>query len=69
MAQYAGYYYTDIKYLKGDVMKSSTAAKAAPSHKDIMHGAAIIDEKGKETPITEEMIQKALKKILQATKS
>lgn len=50
-------------------MKSSTAAKAAPSHKDIMHGAAIIDEKGKETPITEEMIQKALKKILQATKS
>ena len=50
-------------------MKSSTTTKAAQANKDTMHGAAIIDEKGKETPITEDMVQKALKKILQAAKS
>jgi len=31
-----------------------------------MHGAAVIDDKGNETPITEEMIQQALKNILKA---
>ena len=50
-------------------MKHSTTAQADKNNKDIMHGAAIIDEKGKETPITEEMIQHALKKILQASQS
>ena len=37
--------------------------------KDYMHGAAVIDKNGKETPITEEMIQKALKNILKASQS
>jgi len=50
-------------------MKNSTTTKATQENKDFMHGAAIIDDKGKETPITEEMIQKALKKILQAAQS
>ncbi|MFY0641445.1 MAG: hypothetical protein JXR16_10385 [Bermanella sp.] len=50
-------------------MKSSSTTKAAQTNKDFMHGAAIIDDKGRETPITEDMIQKALKKILQAAKS
>lgn len=50
-------------------MKNSTTTQAAQTNQDVMHGAAIIDEKGKETPITEEMIQKALKKILQASQS
>lgn len=31
-----------------------------------MNGAAVIDETGKETPITEEMIQAALNDILKA---
>lgn len=50
-------------------MKNSTTTQSADTGKDHLHGAAIIDEKGKETPITEEMIQKALKKIIQATQS
>jgi hypothetical protein len=50
-------------------MKNSTTTQTAQSTKDIMHGAAIIDEKGKETPITDEMVEKALKRILQAAQS
>lgn len=50
-------------------MKNSTTTQTAKSDIDYLHGAAIIDEKGKETPITEEMIQKALQKILQVAKS
>jgi len=38
-------------------------------NQDHLHGAAIIDAKGKETPITEEMIRKALDKILRTARS
>ena len=36
------------------------------SDAEYMHGAAVIDDQGKETPITEEMIQQALNNILKA---
>ncbi|GAA6133724.1 hypothetical protein NBRC116188_05130 [Oceaniserpentilla sp. 4NH20-0058] len=49
-------------------MKNSTT-QTAQAEQDYLHGAALVDSKGKETPITEEMIQKALEEILQATKS
>jgi hypothetical protein len=39
------------------------------NNKDYMHGAAIVDKNGKETPITEDMIQKALKSILKASQN
>jgi hypothetical protein len=69
LAQGGAYYYTEGTCLRGDVMKNSTTTQTAQSTKDIMQGAAIIDEKGKETPITDEMVEKALKRILQAAQS
>ncbi|NVK39017.1 MAG: hypothetical protein HWE18_13910 [Gammaproteobacteria bacterium] len=51
-------------------MKNTTTTQTTQNkNNDYMHGAAIIDDKGKETPITEEMIQKAIKNILKATRS
>lgn len=43
--------------------ETSTQTQSDP---DYLHGAAVIDAKGKETPITEDMIQQALKNILKA---
>jgi len=43
--------------------------QSANTKQDHLHGAAIIDAQGKETPITEEMIQKALERIIKAAKS
>ena len=43
--------------------------QSANTNQDHLHGAAIVDSKGKETPITEEMIQKALERIMEAAKS
>lgn len=54
--------------LTGDIMKT-TSTQNTVNKQDHLHGAAIIDAKGKETPITEEMIQKALKQILKAAKA
>jgi hypothetical protein len=34
-----------------------------------MHGAAIVNDKGEETPITESMIETALQSILKAAQS
>ena len=46
---------------------TTTSTQSTNDNRDHLHGAAIIDAKGKETPITEEMIQKALKQILKAS--
>ncbi|MBU2706985.1 hypothetical protein KCM76_13405 [Zooshikella marina] len=44
-----------------------TSNKTKPSHRpDIFNGGAIIDENGKEVPITEEMLQKAFKRLEKA---
>ena len=50
-------------------MPRTTDSQNNNNDKDYMHGAAVIDKDGKETPITEEMIQKALKNILKASQS
>ncbi len=47
--------------------KSTSESSSQPqSNEDPMHGAAVINAKGEETPITEDMIQQALKNILKA---
>ncbi|EAT13646.1 hypothetical protein HF888_09425 [Bermanella marisrubri] len=50
---------------------AATTHNNEKAHKDAdyMHGAAVIDKNGKEHPITEEMIEKALKQILKASKT
>ena len=50
-------------------MQSNTSSQAGEQTEDHMHGAAIVDEQGKETPITEDMIQAALQNILQAAQT
>lgn len=35
-------------------------------HKPNLHGAAIINERGEEVPITEKMIQRAFRKLIDA---
>ncbi len=47
-------------------MQSNTTSKPSKQDQDRLHGAALIDAKGKETPITEDMIQQVLKKIINA---
>ena len=50
-------------------MPRTTDSQDKNNNKDYMHGAAVIDKNGKETPITEDMIQQALKSILKASQS
>jgi hypothetical protein len=50
-------------------MPRTTENENNNNNQDYMHGAAVVDKNGKETPITEEMIQKALKNILKASQS
>jgi len=50
-------------------MPKNTENPKNNNKKDHLHGAAIVDDHGHETPITEEMIQKALQKILKAAKA
>jgi len=48
---------------------TTTSTQNTKDNQDHLHGAAIVDAKGKETPITEEMIQKALKQILKTSQT
>lgn len=50
-------------------MPAHTGPQKSDQSNDHMHGAAIVDDKGQETPITEDMIQKALQKILKTAQS
>lgn len=50
-------------------MPSNTGSQQTDQNSDRMHGAAIIDEKGQETPITNDMIEQALQKILKTAQS
>jgi hypothetical protein len=43
-----------------------TSSTQTDQKEDYMHGAAIIDEKGSETPITEDMIEQALNNVIKA---
>ena len=47
-------------------MPSNNAQQPVVQHTDIMHGAALVDAKGKETPITEDMVQQALNNIIKS---
>ena len=47
-------------------MPSNNAQQPAAQPTDIMHGAALVDAKGKETPITEDMVQQALNNIIKS---
>lgn len=46
-----------------------TSSTQTNQSEDYLHGAAIIDEKGDETPITEDMIQQALNNVIKACNS
>ena len=50
-------------------MPTNTGSQTTDQSEDRMHGAAIIDDQGKETPITEDMIEKALQNILKTAQS
>jgi len=49
-------------------MPSNTPQQSVTPPTDIMHGAALVDAKGKETPITEDMVQQALNNIIKGCK-
>jgi len=49
-------------------MPSNNAQPSVTPPTDIMHGAALVDAKGKETPITEDMVQQALNNIIKSCK-
>jgi len=44
-------------------MTNNTNAQPSEQKQEHLHGAALIDDTGHETPITEEMIQKSLKQL------
>ena len=46
--------------------ETSTSSTQTDQNEDYMHGAAIIDDTGAETPITEDMIEQALSNIIKA---
>ncbi len=46
-------------------MQTDNTSQVTKHKQDYMHGAAMIDDKGKEVPITEDMIQQAVKNILE----
>lgn len=48
-------------------MQKNTGSETLQKNVDHLHGAAIIDAKGNEKPITEAMIQKALEQILRSS--
>ncbi len=50
-------------------MQSNTQSQKNGIKQDQMHGAAIIDNKGKETPITDDMVKQALNSILKTCQS
>ena len=47
-------------------MTNNTNAQLSKQKQEHLHGAALIDDTGHETPITEEMIQKSLKRLFEA---
>jgi hypothetical protein len=50
-------------------MPTNAGSQTTDQSDDHMHGAAIIDDTGKETPITDDMIEKALQGILKTTQT
>ena len=49
-------------------MQNNNIQEPVKLNQNAMHGAAIVDAKGKETPITEDMVQQALNNILKSCK-
>ncbi len=45
-------------------MPSNNTQQTGQPNTDIFHGAALVDAKGKETPITEDMVQQSLSDII-----
>jgi hypothetical protein len=50
-------------------MAANTVSQAHEQSNDPMHGAAIVNDQGQETPITEDMIETALQSILKTVQS
>ncbi len=50
-------------------MPTNSGTQVNDQSDDRMHGAAIIDDKGQETPITDDMVQTALQSILKAAQT
>jgi hypothetical protein len=48
-------------------MQTNSTSPHAKQKQQHLHGAALVDDKGKETPITEKMIQESLKDLLHTT--
>jgi hypothetical protein len=50
-------------------MPTNAGSQTNDQSDEHMHGAAIIDDQGKETPITDDMIESVLQGILKTTQS
>ena len=48
-------------------MQSNSTSPQTKQKQEHLHGAALVDEKGKERPITEKMIQESLKTLITTT--
>lgn len=48
-------------------MQKNTGSETVIKNVDHLHGAAIVDAKGNEKPITEAMIKKALEQLLSSS--
>jgi hypothetical protein len=50
-------------------MPTQASSQTNDHIEDSMHGAAVVNDKGEETPITESMIESALQSILKTAQS